>query len=224
MSVCKFIACWALPLAVLCGPASAASPRLTSITPRGIQRGAEHVITFNGSSLADAQEVFFYDPGFEVIEVTGEGNNATVKVKVAADCRLGEHVAQLRTASGISDYRTLYVEDLPAVDEVEPNSEFATPQAIELNHVVNGNVANEDVDYYVIDAKQGQRITAEVVAMRLSTAMFDPYVAILDEKRFVLASNDDTALALQDGFASIVAPADGKYIIEVRESAYGARQ
>ncbi|MDP6719678.1 MAG: PPC domain-containing protein, partial [Pirellulaceae bacterium] len=78
----------------------------------------------------------------------------------------------------------------------------------------------EDVDYYVIEAKKGQRISAEVVAMRLSTALFDPYVAILDEKRFELSANDDTPLALQDAYASIVAPADGKYVIEVRESAY----
>ncbi len=200
----------------------AASPRLSIITPRGVQRGAEHELTFSGSNLADIQEVFFYDQGFEVLEVKGEGNAAKVKVLVAPDCRLGEHVAQVRTASGISDYRTLYVEDLPAIDEVEPNSEFITPQAIQLNHVVNGSIGNEDVDYFVVEAKAGQRISVEIVAMRLSSAMFDPYVAILDEKRFELDSNDDTALALQDGFASIVAPADGKYYIEVRESAYAA--
>lgn len=200
----------------------AASPRLSVITPRGVQRGAEHELTFAGSSLGDIQEVFFYDPGFEVLEVKGEGDAAKVKVRLAADCRLGEHVAQVRTSSGISDYRTLYVEDLPAIEEVEPNSEFTTPQAIELNRVVNGSINNEDVDYFVLDAKQGQRISVEIVAMRLSSAMFDPYVAILDEKRFELDSNDDTALALQDGFASIVAPVDGKYYIEVRESAYAA--
>lgn len=202
--------------------AKAASPRLTSITPRGIQRGVEHELTFNGNNLGDAQGIFFYDSGLEVLEVKGEGNNAKVKVRVSPDCRLGEHVAQVRTSSGISDYRTLYIEDLPVVDEVEPNSDFATPQSISLGHVVNGTIANEDVDYFVLEAKQGQRISAEIVAMRLSTAMFDPYVAILDEKRFELATNDDTALALQDGFASVIAPADGKYYIEVRESAYAA--
>ena len=202
--------------------ADAASPRLSNIQPRGIQRGTEQILTFNGSNLGDAQEIFFYEKGFEVLEVKGEGNKVTVKVKVAPDCRLGEHVAQVRTASGISDYRTLYIEDLPVVAEKEPNSDFETPQEIQLNHVVNGTVANEDVDYYVVTATKGQRITAEIVAMRLSTANFDPYVAILDEKRFELATNDDTALALQDGFASIIAPADGKYIIEVRESAYAA--
>jgi len=209
-------------LTMLSSVSFAASPRLTSVTPRGIQRGGEHELTFNGSNLGDARGILFYDSGLEVLEVKGDGNNAKVRVRVAPDCRLGEHVAQVRTASGISDYRTLYIEDLPVVDEVEPNSDFTAPQAISLGHVVNGNIGNEDVDYYVLDAKQGQRISVEIVAMRLSTALFDPYVAILDEKRFELATNDDTALALQDGFASIIAPEDGKYYIEVRESAYAA--
>lgn len=202
--------------------ADGASPRLSVITPRGVQRGAEHELTFQGSQLADAQEIFFYEPGFEVLSVQGDGNTAKVKVRVAPDCRLGEHVAQVRTATGISDYRTLYVEALPVVEEVEPNSDFTTPQTIPMNHVVNGTVANEDVDYYLVQASKGQRLSAEIVAMRLSDAMFDPYVAILDEKRFELASTDDTALALQDGFVSIVAPEDGTYVIEVRESAYAA--
>lgn len=216
-----------VPPTVLClllsaAVASAASPRLTVIMPRGIQRGAEHEVTFTGSNLADAQEILFYDKGFEVTKVEPNGNSAKVTVKVAADCRLGEHVAQVRCASGVSDYRTFYVEDLKAVAEAEPNSDFEQPQAIELNVTVDGTVANEDVDYYVVDAKQGQRVSVEVVAMRLGTALFDPYVAILDSKRFELSANDDTALALQDGYASIVAPEDGKYIIEVRESAYAA--
>jgi hypothetical protein len=205
---------------LLASSAFAASPRLNIINPRGIQRGMEHELVFSGSGLADAKDVMFYDVGFEILSVTGDGNTAKVKVKVTADCRLGEHVAQVRTASGITDYRTLYVEDLAVVEEKEPNSEFTAPQALTLNCVVNGSISSEDVDYFVIEAKQGQRISAEIVAMRLSSAMFDPYVAILDEKRFELDTNDDTALALQDGFVSVLAPADGKYYIEVRESAY----
>ncbi len=50
--------------------------------------------------------------------------------------------------------------------------------------------------------------------------MFDPYVAILNAKRFELSSSDDAALIWQDGFASIVAPEDGTYVVMVRESAY----
>lgn len=207
--------------ALLLAPAHAASPRLSSITPRGVQRGQEVVLSFNGSNMSDAAEIFFYEPeGFEVTKLEVKGNSAQATVKIAPGVRLGEHVAQVRTKTGVSDYRTFWVEALPTVAEKEPNSEFSAPQPIELNHVVNGTIANEDVDYYVVEAKKGQRISAEVVAMRLSSALFDPYVAILDEKRFELSANDDTPLALQDAFASIVAPADGKYYIEVRESAY----
>lgn len=199
----------------------AASPRLSSITPRGVQRGQELVVSFNGSNLGDAEEIFFYEgAGFEVTKLEPAAGNVKVTLKIAPDVRLGEHVAQVRTKTGLSDYRTFWVENLAVVEEKEPNSDFAVPQAIELDKVVNGNVGNEDVDYYVVEAKKGQRISAEVVAMRLSTAMFDPYVAILNEKRFELSANDDTALALQDGYASVVAPEDGRYTIEVRESAY----
>ncbi len=175
----------------------AASPRLSSVTPRGVQRGQELTVSFNGSNLADAEEIFFYEgAGFEVTKLEPAAGNVKVTLKIAPDVRLGEHVAQVRTKTGISDYRTFWVEDLAVVEEVEPNSDFAAPQVIELNKVVNGNVGNEDVDYYVVEAKKGQRISAEIVAMRLSTALFDPYVAILDEKRFELSANDDTPLAL----------------------------
>jgi hypothetical protein len=201
--------------------AFAASPRLSNITPRGIQRGAEHTLEFHGDNLGDIEEVLFYEPSsFEVLKIEPDPKAPKVSLRVAAECRLGEHVAQIRTRSGISDYRTFYVEALPEVVEQEPNSEFDSPQTIEMNVVVNGSVANEDVDYYAVTVEKGARLSVEVVAMRLGNAMFDPYVAILDEKRFELAASDDTAFALQDACASIIVPESGRYVIEVRESAY----
>ncbi|MEZ6047745.1 MAG: PPC domain-containing protein [Planctomycetaceae bacterium] len=202
------------------GSAVASSPGLNTITPRSVPRGGEVEISFHGGRLADAQEILFYDSGFEVVEMNSDANKVIAKVKVAADCRLGEHVAHVRTASGLSEYRTFWVGALPLITEAEPNSEFATPQAISMNTTVQGIAQNEDVDYFVVEAKQGERISAEVLGMRLSTTLFDPYVAILDEKRFELSSADDSPVAVQDCVASIVAPADGKYIIEVRESSY----
>jgi hypothetical protein len=216
----RFLPALVLPL-LLAGSLPAASPRLSIILPRGVQRGHEHVLTFAGSQLADAREIFFYSPGFEVTKLEPSARAVKATVKVAPDCRLGEHIAQVRTASGISDYRTFFVGALPAVAEKEPNSDFAAPQAIPLNVTVEGVVQNEDVDYYVVEVKKGQRLSAEVEGMRLGTTLFDPYVGILDGKRFELSSGDDCPAVLQDSIASAVAPADGKYVIEVRESAYG---
>jgi hypothetical protein len=89
-----------------------------------------------------------------------------------------------------------------------------------MNVTVSGVADNEDVDYFVVQAKKGERISAEVEGHRLGIFEFDPYVAILNEKRFELGSSDDAALVLRDAFTSIIAPEDGKYIIQVRESAY----
>ena len=206
----------------LCGEQFAASPSIGAPSPRGIQRGVESVLTIGGGNLADAQEIFFLSSGFTVtkLEVV---NAAQVKatIKVAPDAQLGEHSFRVRTASGITNMHTFWVGALPSVDEKEPNSDFAVPQKIAMNVTVHGGIGGEDVDYFAVDAKKGQRISVEVEAMRLASGFFDPYVAILDSKRFELAQSDDTTLNKQDGCLSIVAPEDGTYIVQIRESSYG---
>lgn len=220
---CRFgaIAAAAVLLAGVVQTASAASPELRVILPRGVQRGTEAVLTFSGARLQDAEEILFYEPGVSVSKIEPvNANSIKATVQVTADCRLGEHTAQVRCRSGISDYRTFYVGALPEVAEAEPNSDFDAPQAITLNVTVTGVVQNEDVDYYRLTAKKGQRISVEVEGMRLGTTLFDPYVAILDAKRFELASADDSPLLLQDCAVGILAPEDGEYTIEVRSSSY----
>ena len=200
----------------------AASPRLTIILPRGTQRGKDAELTFSGRLLADVEEIMFYEPGFSVKEFKPvNANSFKAVISVSPDARLGEQVCQVRTKTGISDFQTFYVGYMPEVDEKEQNSDFATPQEIPMNVTVNGVANTEDVDYYVVEAKKGDRIAAEVEGMRLGTTLFDPYVAILDSKRFELAAADDSPLLVQDCVVSAIAPEDGKYTIEVRESSYG---
>src|SRR5262245_7936029 len=203
------------------GALQAASPSLASVQPRGAQRGADATFVLGGNNPADAKELFFYSPGLSVtkLEVV---NNTQVKVtvKIAPDARLGEHALRVRTATGVTELRTLWVGALPVVDEKEPNNDFAAPQKIPLNCTIHGVADNEDVDYFAVDAKKGQRISVEVEGMRLGTTFFDPYIAILDSKRFELATSDDTALYKQDGCLSIVAPTDGTYVFMVRETSY----
>jgi hypothetical protein len=200
----------------------AASPRLSIILPRGTQRGKDAELTFSGRLLADVEEIMFYEPGFSVKEFKPvNANSFKAVISVSPDARLGEQVCQVRTKTGISDFQTFYVGYMPDIDEKEPNSDFATPQEIPMNVTVNGVANTEDVDYYVVEAKKGDRIAAEVEGMRLGTTLFDPYVAILDSKRFELAAADDSPLLVQDCVVSAIAPEDGKYTIEVRESSYG---
>ncbi len=200
----------------------AVSPDVGVISPSGFQIGTDVEATFSGTRLADAQELLFYSPGIEVIELKAEGDNAVkAKLKISPDCRLGIHAVRLRAASGISNLRTFTVGPLPEVPEQEPNSDFAAPQTVSLGCTVSGVVQNEDVDHYLVEAKQGERITAELEGIRLGYTFFDPYLAILNSERFELARSDDAALLRQDCLCAVLAPADGKYIVQVRESAYG---
>ena len=201
--------------------AEAASPRLTGVRPLGGQRGTELEVHFTGERLGDALEILFYQPGISASQVEKvDANHAKALVKIDPTAALGLVDLRVRTATGVSELRTFSVGALKETVEVEPNDEFLKPQKIEFGSVVNGVARSEDVDYYAFEAKKGDRITAEVEGTRLGIALFDPYVAIMDSKRFELASSDDAALIWQDGFASVVAPADGTYLVQVRESAY----
>ncbi len=91
-----------------------------------MQRGTEQIVRFSGARLNDAEGIFFYEPGFEILEIKPvDGNNVDVKIRIAPDCELGEHAAQVRTKTGISDYRSFFVGAFPAIDEKEPNTDFA---------------------------------------------------------------------------------------------------
>lgn len=223
MQWCRFLLTSLLLSGVVLPPlVEAASPSLGGITPRGVQRGTQAVVLFNGVRLSDAQQVVTYQPGLSVakLEVVND-NQVKATLQIAPDCPLGEHALRLRTATGISELRTLWVGPYPIVEEKESNSDFASPQKVPLNVTVHGVVTNEDVDYFAVELKKGQRLSVEVEGMRLGTTFFDPYIAILDSKRFELASSDDTPLHLQDGHCSIVAPEDGTYIVQIRETSYG---
>jgi hypothetical protein len=201
--------------------ARAATPSLGAIRPVGGQRGTEMEITLAGARLGDALEIVYYQRGITTLSLKKvDANNVKARIKIAADCPLGLHDVRVRTASGISELRTFSVGALKEIAEVEPNNDFQNPQSIPMNVTVTGVADNEDVDYFVVQAKKGERISAEVEGLRLGITEFDPCVAILNAKRFELGVSDDAALVWRDGFTSVLAPEDGKYIIQVRESAY----
>lgn len=219
-------------LALAAGQALAASPRLSLIRPLGGQRGTEIDVAFLGSNLEDAEEIMLYDSGLEVLsmelekdkEGNSDGKRLNVKFKIAEDCRLGTQRIRIRTRTGLSDLKTFHVGALPSVEEQEPNTDFEQPQVLEKNVIVNGRVDREDVDYFAIEAKKGERLSVEIVGMRLGLSsgsnFFDPYVAILNEQRFELIKNDDTPLGWNDAVVSLIAPEDGKYIVQVRDTSY----
>ncbi|MFM8422087.1 MAG: hypothetical protein ACKOEQ_18410, partial [Verrucomicrobiota bacterium] len=81
-----------------------ASPALTSVSPRLIQRGAETDVVFKGERLDDAQDLLFHEPGFTVVwRSAKDAKQFKARVRVAPDARLGGHVVRVRTAGGVTE-------------------------------------------------------------------------------------------------------------------------
>ncbi|MDB4532713.1 PPC domain-containing protein [bacterium] len=208
------------------GTAQAYKPDIVSSTPRGMQRGTTQTVVITGSRLSDSRQIIVDREGINVKSVKPvSASKVEVEFEVPADSSPGLYPIRLVSETGLSNVMMFSVGVLPNVDEKEPNSEFATPQVIEKNVTVEGAVAREDEDYYVVELKEGESLTAELEGVRIkkgrSNPFFDPYVAILNAERFEMATSDDAPLLQQDCLCSMRAPADGKYIIVVRDSSFG---
>lgn len=209
-------------------PIQAASPDLQNSTPRGGQRGTEVKVTLTGNRLSDMDQVVFHKPGIVAKDVKAiDSRKVEATFVISKDCEMGEHQMRLLGKSGFSYARTFWVGQFQEVSEVEPNDDFDAPQAIPLNATVNGAAKPEEVDYYRVSAKKGQRISVEMEALRINNirnqVAMDPYIAILNKDRFELAVSDDSALLKQESVASVIAPEDGEYTIEIRDASYQGR-
>jgi len=205
-------------------PVVAAPPTLSLILPRGVQRGGDREPEFRGGRLADAREILFHgDDGLVVKSLTSGSDGSSFKavIHVPDTCPAGEQLVQVRTASGISEFRSFWVGLLPVVDEVEPNSAADKAQPVPLNHTVHGLVALEDVDCYAVDMTKGQRLSVEVEGLRLGSHRFDPSIAILDPAGAELAAADDCPATQQDAVLSVVAAVDGRHVVRIREASFG---
>lgn len=112
--------------------------------------------------MGDARGLLFYESGIAAkkLEVLPD-NRVKARLALAGDCPLGSHALRMQTATGISNLVTFSVGALAEADEIKPDNDFAKPQKINLNTTVNGVVRNEDVDYFAVEAKKGQRLSAE---------------------------------------------------------------
>jgi hypothetical protein len=139
-----------------------------------------------------------------------------------AELAPGVHWFELRLGSERSNPVPLLVTTLPLTREAElANDGAADAQVVSVPAGINGRIEREgDIDYYAFTAKKGDALSFEVTARRVQSAL-DSQLRILDEKGKQLAINDDFRLGRRNQSDSLLenwtAPADGKYVIEVRD-------
>jgi hypothetical protein len=179
-------------------------------------------VVLSGGYLKDAQDLLLYDPGLSCtkLEVVSE-NQVRVILKASSDCRPGAHPFRLRTPGGLSELKVVHVTLFPVVEEREPNDNPKGALTVPLNTTVAGVVESGDVDCVAVALRRGGRLSAEVQAVRLGGELTDTVLTVLDPHGRPIAQADDTPITRQDPFASIVAPADGTYTVQIRDTSFG---
>ncbi len=221
----------------------AAEPKLHRASPQVAQRGTTVDVDLTGYFLKDAKGLLFYDPGvtvesFEAIteqEVNGKkvpqatGTRLRVRLKISESCPLGPIGFRLQTVGGLSEYQRFFVSPFSTTLEADEsrirNDDLEKSQPVQGNTTVVGTLREGyDLDTYKLTAKQGQRISAEVIAARLGVdrGLPDLHLLISNATGHVLAEADDSALYLQDPVLSVQVPEDGDYFVNVRHSLYSA--
>jgi hypothetical protein len=186
--VCVFVCL--LPAAV------AAEPRVTSVHPSAVQRGAPFHVVIRGTGLAGAHSVFLQQAPFTV-EIEGStteppppnARNKTpidlvrARVHAAPDAEPGPHSFRVVTPDGVSNAVPLHVTGDPVSQEPEGSHE--TPETavpVDARPVVMAASISKrgEADYYSFTAKTGEAITFEVIS-GVPSGGFDPAITIFEE-------------------------------------------
>lgn len=193
---------------------------ISSVTPAAVAPGKPLQLTLRGAKLTNPLTVWTSFPAkVEALTPAKDGKSATCKVTVPPGTPVGVGGLIAANASGVSEAFLLLVDDLPSVAENGKNNQRATPQEIAFPSAVDGASSGTAFDFFGIAAKKGQRISVEIFAQRIGSAM-DPVIRVLDASGKELGMVDDDPGLGADCRLRVTAPADGKYIIEVRDNRY----
>lgn len=196
------------------------TPAVAKAFPVGWQRGQKVAVTFDGLRLQGAWGVLA-PAGVKLLSVVStEEKLAKVELEVAPDAPLGVFPLHLLCKAGISNPKLVRVDDLPQTVETEDNHrpEQATPLAMPLG--VSGWLGETDIDYFRFDAVAGQRLTVDVEAQRLGSAL-RPSLTLLDAAGKELARASVPAQRLvRDVRLTYAFTASGAYLLKLTDRTF----
>lgn len=231
-------------LFVACTFVASAQPKLNSLSPNWIHRGAKLTATINGESLSSVTGLVFVGesgltanivvetspPPAVTVESTtgtialagpaGRDKSKSIKAEITAtsDAALGDREVRLIGPNGVSEPLTITVGALPQIIEDEPNNTLEQAQKVALPAAIAGVIQGAtEVDAFKFNAKKGEQIVLEVMAQRTGSPL-DSSLVVVDSSGKELARSEDAK-----GFDSLIeftAPEDGEYVAQLRDFQY----
>jgi hypothetical protein len=223
LRVCLAVAFLVCGFCVTGIPAQAA-PVVTTTAPQAVVPGQQIDIKLRGSDLAGASQLWtqFGAAAQLTPDVKDNGTNAaevTWRLNVPADVPVGIHGLRVAGPNGVSSLKLIMVDDLSSVPAVAGNTSIDKAQELAQPAAVDGAIANLSRNYYRIKVAAGQKLSFEVVARRLGSAL-DPLLRILDANGRELTYSDDEPGLRGDARLHYTFTDAGDYVIEVRDIRY----
>jgi hypothetical protein len=215
----------ALALVVSSALVTRAQPTVSHALPGAVAPGQTTTVTLHGTKLDHPLRVWTSFPA-RVDVVAGDPNvkeptTASVRISLPGGAPLGSGGIVVANAAGASEIVPLVVDDLPNAIDAGNNHDLAAPQDVQLPTAIDGHSDGTAFDYYRFSAKGGERVSLEVLATRLGWDL-DAVVRVLDAAGNELARADDDQASAADPRLVFTAPADGQYVLEVRDNRYRA--
>jgi hypothetical protein len=174
---------------------AAPAPAVTTTLPQAVAPGSQTDVKVRGSGLTGTTLLWTSFAGTAALtpDVKDNGKNAaevTWRLNLPADVPVGIHGLRTAGPSGSSALKLIMVDDLPSVAQAAGNTVIDKAQEIAPLAAVDGAVANLSRNYYRVKVAAGQKLSIEVVARRLGSAL-DPLLRILDANGRELTYSDD---------------------------------
>ena len=176
-------------------------PRVTNLFPLGVNPGNLTSLELIGFQLAGQDAVVY---------------------QVPRDMDPGRQWVMLEVGAELTNPAPVVVTGHALLRETEAdNGSIELAQSVTIPRGINGRIESKaDIDYFAFEARKGQRLTIDVVARR-HQSMLDSYLRVLDSAGKELVASDDFKVGKRNYADSRVenwtVPADGKYLVEIRD-------
>lgn len=198
---------------------------LSSPSPGALPSGATTELVLRGAKLTRPLKIWTSFSGrVEIIEANPKKPDPAAvhcRISIPAGTPMGLVGIAVANESGASDIMPLLIDDLPSIADASANNSAATAQIVSLPCAIDGVGGGVALDYFRFSAKAGQSIALEIYAARLAQD-FDAVIRILSADGKELLLLDDDSATGADARGLFTAPADGDYLIELRDNRYKA--